>query len=258
MENQDFHYFIEQVKRKTAIDLSKYKEPQMKRRLTTLFEKRGFSSFQDFFNEMMRNDELFHEFLDRMTINVSEFFRNPNRWEVLGETIIPMLLRDQTSLKVWSAACSTGEEPYTLVLLLTKWFSLSHIRIEATDLDQGAIERAKKGMYTAKSVQDVPSDQLLHYFNKDDLAYLINDEIKRCVNFKQHNLLAEPFKTGYDLILCRNVMIYFTEEAKADLYNRFSQSLRPGGVLFVGSTEQIFNPAQYNLKTIESFFYQRM
>lgn len=258
MIDRDFIQFIELVNRKTGIDLSKYKEPQMKRRLTSLFEKRGFSSFVEYFEAMAKDNALFDEFLDRMTINVSEFFRNPNRWEVLKESIIPMLLKQRNSLKVWSAACSTGEEPYSLALLLSNFFSLSEIQIDATDLDQGAINRAKLGVYTDKSLQDVPEAQKTKYFHKDTIGYRIDDRIKQCVNFRQQNLLSDSFKSDYDLIVCRNVMIYFTEEAKTELYHRFSKALRPGGVLFVGSTEQIFNPGQFEFKTLEPFFYQKL
>ncbi|MDR6111782.1 chemotaxis methyl-accepting protein methylase [Paenibacillus sp. SORGH_AS338] len=116
----DYVGFIKKVKDNTGIDLSQYKEAQMKRRLTTLRTKNGFSTFSAFFDAMLKDKTLFYEFLDRMTINVSEFWRNPNRWEVLRDSILPQLQKNNgKNLKVWSAACSTGEEPYTLSMILS-------------------------------------------------------------------------------------------------------------------------------------------
>ena len=129
MSDRDFQQFIELVKRKNGIDLNQYKEAQMKRRLTSLRDKRGFLTFVAYFDAMMKDKQLFDEFLDRMTINVSEFFRNPNRWEVLEKRILPRLLKNNKRLKVWSAACSTGEEPYSLVMLLSRFMSLSDIKV---------------------------------------------------------------------------------------------------------------------------------
>lgn len=258
MDDQDFQHFIQKVKQKTGIDLAQYKEAQMKRRLTSLREKRGFQEFITYFEAMINDTILFNEFLDRMTINVSEFFRNPGRWEVLEKKIIPRLISQNKRLKVWSAACSTGEEPYSIVMLLTRFLPLKEIQVRATDLDTNAIHRAKQGIYVARSVQDVPKDLVDTYFTKDGIQYLIASEIKSKVAFEKQNLLADPFEQNYDLIICRNVMIYFTEEAKSILYDKFSKSLRPGGILFVGSTEQIFQPQKYSLESEDTFFYRKV
>jgi chemotaxis protein methyltransferase CheR len=257
MDDRDFQQFIQLVKKKTGIDLSQYKEAQMKRRLTSLRDKRGFPSFESYFQEMIKDATLFDEFLDRMTINVSEFYRNPNRWEALEKNIFPRLLKESKKLKIWSAACSTGEEPYSLVLLLSRFLPLSEIRVKATDLDTNAISRAKKGSYLERSLQDVPRDLVDKHFTKDGFSYHISSDVKSRVTFDKQNLLADPFESGFDLIVCRNVMIYFTEEAKSYLYHKFSKALRPGGVLFVGSTEQIFHPSKYGFEAEDTFFYKK-
>lgn len=256
--DQDYQSFIEKVKWKTGIDLSLYKEAQMKRRLKSLYQKKGFHSFQEFFQGIEKDREILYAFLDRMTINVSEFYRNRKRWDVLEEKIFPRLLSQNRNLKIWSAACSTGEEPYTIAMVLSNYLPLTEINILATDLDENAIQKAKIGAYLDRSLQEIPEQMKRKYFSKDHNHYLIHDEIKRTVTFKKHNLLANPFDKNFDLIVCRNVLIYFTEEAKNSLYKKFSASLKPGGVLFVGSTEQIFNSSQYNLEPIETFFYQKL
>ncbi|MFC7783544.1 MULTISPECIES: protein-glutamate O-methyltransferase CheR [unclassified Rossellomorea] len=256
--SNDYNEFIQGIKRKTGIDLSLYKEAQMKRRLTALYEKRGYGSFQEFFSSMTRDREEMEEFLDRMTINVTEFYRNYKRWEVLEKKILPRLLREQKTLKVWSAACSTGEEPYTLAMMLSRYIPLSQICINATDIDKNAIQRAKNGIYPERSLNEVPREMIARFFTQEPPFFKLNEEIKRVVTFKQQNLLVDPFEENYDLIVCRNVLIYFTEEAKNILYKKFNASLKTGGVLFVGSTEQIFNPSQYGFETEDTFFYKKI
>lgn len=253
----DYIGFIHNIKHNTGIDLAQYKEAQMKRRLTTLRLKNGFNSFSDFYAAMMKDKVLFYEFLDRMTINVSEFWRNPNRWEVLRDVILPELQRSGRRLKLWSAACSTGEEPYTLAMILADKDILGQTGILATDIDEGALFKAKQGLYLERSLKDVPKDVAARYFKPEGSLFKVSDTLKKNVDFHKQNLLLDKFDEGFDLIICRNVMIYFTEEAKNKLYHKFSASLRPGGYLFVGSTEQIFTPAQYGFESTETFFYRK-
>ncbi len=253
----DYESFIRQIYNHTGIDLSLYKEAQMKRRLTSLREKRGYSDFDTYFRALKKDDELFFEFLDRMTINVSEFYRNAQRWEVLEKDILPGLIKNKRRLKVWSAACSTGEEPYTLAMVLSKYFRLNNIQILATDIDENVMMRAKKGVYPERSLKEVPEDIKKKYFKQEGNFYQVTDDIKQCVTFKKHNLLADQYDKQFDLIVCRNVLIYFTEEAKQNVYKHFSEALNDNGVLFVGSTEQIFNPQKFNLQPMETFFYQK-
>jgi len=253
----DYSGFIFNIDKSTGIDLSQYKEAQMKRRLTTLRVKNGYNTFSDFFTAMMKDKALFYEFLDRMTINVSEFWRNPNRWEVLRDIIIPELQRSSRRLKLWSAACSTGEEPYTLAMILSDKDILAQTGILATDIDDGALAKAKQGIYLERSLKDVPKDVAARYFTPEGPIYKVSDALKKNIDFRKQNLLLDKFDTGFDLIICRNVMIYFTEEAKSKLYQKFADSLRPGGYLFVGSTEQIFTPSQYGFESTETFFYRK-
>ncbi|MEJ9230949.1 protein-glutamate O-methyltransferase CheR [Peribacillus butanolivorans] len=254
---QEYEEFIRKIKMLTGIDLSLYKEGQMKRRLTSLYEKRGYHSFREYYKGIQTSPNVLNEFLDRMTINVSEFYRNAKRWEVLEGKILPSLLESQKRLKIWSAACSTGEEPYTIAMILSNLVPLSQIEILATDLDENVLARAKLGVYPDRSLNEVPADIKKQYFIKEEDFYRVDDEIKRRVTFKKHNLLADRFDQEFDLVVCRNVLIYFTEDAKSLLYDKFSASLKSGGVFFVGSTEQIFNPGKYEFETIDTFFYKK-
>ncbi|WP_283246395.1 protein-glutamate O-methyltransferase CheR [Paenibacillus sp. Marseille-Q4541] len=255
-ELDDYLLFIQKIKTATGIDLAQYKEAQMKRRLTTLRAKHGYDTFAAFFEGMNQNKTLFLEFLDRMTINVSEFWRNRNRWEVLQHKLLPDLY-DHLPLKVWSAACSTGEEPYTLAMILDMAGLLPRSKIMATDIDEGALAKAMQGTYLERSLREVPEEAVKTYFKPDGLQYKIDAKLRDAVHFSKQNLLHDSFEDGFDLIVCRNVMIYFTEEAKHMLYQKFAKALRPGGILFVGSTEQIFSPSQYDLEGADTFFYRK-
>jgi chemotaxis protein methyltransferase CheR len=257
-EDEDFAQFAAKIRESTSIDLTQYKENQMRRRLTTLRMKHGFTTFAKYYEALMNDARLRHEFLDRMTINVSEFWRNPNRWELLRERFLGPMAASGARLHIWSAACSTGEEPYTIAMLLDALQVLDRTSLLATDIDENVLAKAKEAVYTDRSMRDVPPGFKSKYFIRDGNNYRIVDKLRRAVRFQKHNLLLDPFPEKYDLIVCRNVMIYFTEEAKVGLYHKFARALKPGGILFVGSTEQIFNPGQYGLEAAETFFYRRI
>lgn len=259
MEDKEYEAFTRLVRGLIGIDLGLYKEAQMNRRVRTLYEKRGFKSYQEYFVGIRHEKELMKEFLDRMTINVTEFFRNEARWEVLREKWIPNWQKHNTGkVRCWSAACSTGEEPYSLAMLLLESFPSFQIEIIATDIDDLVLERAKEGIYTETLLKGCPPKYIEKYFKKDahDLFH-IKDEVKRCVTFVKHNMLHDSFEEQLDLIICRNVMIYFTEDAKEQLYHKFNRALKENGVLFVGSTEQLFHPENYHFDVYDAFFYMK-
>lgn len=230
----------------------------MKRRIDTLIAKHKIVGYDKYIHALKTDKALFEEFVSYITINVSEFYRNPEQWKILDETIIPELVQKfGKNLKVWSAACSTGDEPYSLVMALSRHIPLNQIRIYATDLDKQVIEKAKVGLYSEKSIASVPSDMKSKYFTKVGPSYRIADAVKERVDFREHNLLKDSYPSSYHLIVCRNVLIYFTEEAKDEVFHKFNQSLTKGGILFIGSTEQIMNYREIGFDRKNSFFYQK-
>ncbi len=241
----------------TRIDLNAYKERQMKRRIDTLISKNNIQGYEKYVSLLKSDKDKFDEFVNYLTINVSEFYRNPEQWEYMDKEVIPELIGKfgKNRLKIWSAACSTGDEPYSLVMAFSRHMPLSNIRIFATDIDKQVIDKAKTGLYNAKSVAGVPADLKKKYFTQVGPSYQISDEIKKCVEFKQHNLLKDPYPTDCNLIVCRNVLIYFTEEAKGDIFKKFYGSLVKGGCLFIGSTEQIITYREIGYTRKNSFFY---
>ena len=252
----DYEYFKKEIMAMTTIDLNSYKEKQMKRRIDTLIMKHGIKGYDQYVRELKTNTDYFDEFINYITINVSEFYRNPDQWRLLDKDVIPQLVsKFGKRLKIWSAACSTGDEPYSLVMALSKHMPLDQIKIFATDLDKTVINKAKVGLYNSKSIASVPDDLKKKYFTQVGPSYKIADEIKARVEFKEHNLLKDPYPTDYHMIVCRNVLIYFTEEAKDDVFRKFNRSLAKGGILFIGSTEQIINYKDIGYERQSSFFY---
>lgn len=252
----DYEYFKKAVFDLTAIDLNAYKQQQMKRRIDTLISKNGIKEYDKYLQLLKTDQARFEEFVNYLTINVSEFYRNPEQWQVLDKEVIPELIgKYGKNLKVWSAACSTGDEPYSLVMALSRHLPLSQIKIIATDIDKQVIAKAKTGLYGEKSLAGVPDDLKQKYFTKIGPSYQISQEIKDRVEFKQHNLLKDEYPTDCHLIVCRNVLIYFTEEAKVEVYKRFARALKSGGILFIGSTEQIITYKEIGYERKNSFFY---
>ena len=255
----DYEYFKDEVFKMTKIDLNAYKEKQMKRRIDTLISRHQFKDYPSFVQGLKSDKNILEEFVNYLTINVSEFYRNTDQWEILDKQIIPDLEKKfGKKLKIWSAACSTGDEPYSLVMALSKHFSLMDINIHATDIDKQVIQQAKTGVYSDKSIVGVPSDLKTKYFHKvTDSSYSIDPLIKSRVKFEEHNLLKDPYPKDMDLIVCRNVLIYFTEEAKDEIFKKFYDSLAPGGILFIGSTEQMMNYRQIGYERKSSFFFEK-
>lgn len=254
----DYEGFKKCVYDLTKIDLSAYKEKQMKRRIDTLIAKNNIVGYDEYIKAIQKDKDLFEGFVNYLTINVSEFYRNPEQWEILDKDVFPNLIKTYgRNLKIWSAACSTGDEPYSLVMALSRHLPLSNIKIIATDIDKQVIAKAKVGLYNEKSITSVPKDLKDKYFTKIGSSYQISEEIKSRVEFKQHNLLKDPYPSGCHLIVCRNVLIYFTEEAKQEIYKKFNDALSSKGLLFIGSTEQIMNYKELNYDRYKSFYYQK-
>lgn len=253
----DYKGFKTEIFKLTDINLSLYKEKQMKRRIDSLIRRNGYEEYSDYVDVLKKNRDLYNEFINYLTINVSEFYRNPDQWEILKKDVFPRLLKTTDKPKIWSAACSTGDEPYTLVMTLNEYIPLKDIRIIATDIDNEALEKAQIGSYSEKSIANLPKAYIDKYFIKDKNTYIIKDEVRKQVEFKHHNLLKDEYPKSCDLIVCRNVLIYFTEEAKDYIYRNFNKSLKKDGILFVGSTEQIIWSSRYNFSSYRTFFYQK-
>lgn len=256
-DEKDWELFKQKLFAKSSIDLNQYKPAQMQRRITNLMTRHGATTYVGFFGLIEGDAKLYKDFIDYLTINVTEFFRTPEKFVELEEKVLPELLGRSPRLSVWSAGCSTGAEPYSLAMMLLDRAPGARHRILATDLDVEMLARAKQGAYTPGELKNISAARVDKYFAKAGGNYTVKDEAKSLVEFQRHNLLLDKFESGFDLILCRNVVIYFTEEAKDALYRRFFAALKPGGVFFVGGTEAILNFRDIGFQHYLPFFYRK-
>lgn len=254
----EYAKFISDILNLTGLDLRNYKEKQMRRRINGLMDLLGVDSYAAYVRVLREDPEKYDQFVKRLTINVSEFFRNPERWIDLEKRFVPELLKGKSSLKVWSAGCSNGPEPYSLAILLQDLAPNRNHKVLATDVDKVVLEAAIKGEYGIQQLRHVSPERMKKYLAPlGGDRYEVKPEIKKMIQFKRQNLLTDTFEKDIDLILCRNVVIYFTEEAKTILYQKFFQALRPGGILMVGGTEPLLRYREYGFDSVETTFYRR-
>lgn len=259
MKDQEYNFIKYKIRQLLNIDLDDYKSTQMQRRLNTYLLRSGHPNWPAFFRTIQDDAEALGKFKDYLTINVSSFFRDAEKFEYLREKILPELLRTRKRLRVWSAGCSLGHEPYSLAILLAEISGIyANHYILATDLDNSALTFAQAGgPYTDDKIANISNNLRQRYFRATPKGYHVTDAIRRKVTFRYHNLLEDPFEDDFDLIICRNVVIYFSAETKNQLYQHFFTALRPGGVFFVGSTEVLPYTAKLGFETVGISFYRR-
>jgi len=250
--------FRSTVRHLTGIDLDCYKETQMERRLQTIMRRAGADDLHVYARIIAAAPARLKEFQDYLTINVSEWLRNPEKFQELQQTILPGLLSEKRDLRVWSAGCSNGSEPYSIAMILDELAPSRRHVIIATDLDEEILKTARMGTYTEKDIKNVNQGRRDKYLTRVDDLYTVTNSLRERVAFQKQNLLSDRFPTDIDLIMCRNVVIYFTEEAKDELYRRFHQCLRSGGYLFVGGTESLLRSRELGFSSTTPFFYRAL
>lgn len=255
MNFEEFHKWIH---RELGINLSAYKPEQLHRRIKSLMSRIGVETLEEYTHLIKRDEEQKQRFLDFITINVTEFFRNPELFNELEEVLAKEILPKNNNLKIWSAACSIGCEPYTLAIILDRISKGRNHKILATDIDNTILTKAKNGEYTQSEIKNVKDQDLRNYFTQNDNKYYINDKIKSMVTLKKHDLILENYEKDFDLIVCRNVVIYFNNDVKNEIYKKFSESLKTGGLLFVGATESIYNYKEFGFEKASTFIYRKL
>lgn len=258
MRDLEYSYLKTRIKQLTGIDLDNYRERQMRRRLTSFISRTSAPSVVAYCHMVEADRTMLDDLSSFLTIKVSEFFRDPLPFEQLRAEILPQLIMERSRLNIWSTGCSVGGEPYSLAIILDKLTPYTRHRIVASDIDVISLEKAKAGgPYRANEVRNVPTQLLREYFDVVEDCYRVKEKTRQKVDFRKHDLLRDPFEKGFDLIVCRNVTIYFTEEAKMRLNQQFCQSLTPGGILFVGGTEAIARAREIGLSTLGHCFYRK-
>ena len=255
----DFNAFKDKMYNNFRLDLHSYKENQLKRRTESLLHRLNMGTdYEKFYKTISTDREMYIKFLDTLTINVTEFFRDTNIFKSLETKVLQELLQKKKNLKIWSAACSNGAEPYSIAILMEELSPGVKYELEATDIDDKILSQARAGSYTTEQVRNAGSNRLSKYFRKQGNNYLVSDSIKSKVKFKKHDLLLDKYGFGYDLIVCRNVTIYFTRDAQNLVNEKFSKALNQGGYLFIGGSEMIFNYKSYGYEKSFPCFYKKV
>lgn len=249
INDRDFQRLIQFVKQNYGIDLSK-KRQLIVGRLSNTILSMGFTSFEQYIDYLLKNKkaEDLELMLNKLTTNYTYFMREEAHFNFFTDTILPYLtsVKKDRVLSIWSAGCSSGEEPYTISMILKEYFGAQaskwDTRVLATDISQNALRAAQNAVYEESSLSDLPSGWKSKYFRSagEPGIYTVAPEIKSNVIFRTFNLMDPiKFRLKFDVIFCRNVMIYFDENTKDALVNRFYQATNPGGYLLIGHSESL-------------------
>lgn len=246
LTDEEFLEFVGYMQKNYGIDLSK-KKILIEGRLSNLIEKKGMSSFGQYLDSVKRNnkDEII-TLINKLTTNYTYFYREENHFKFLREVFLPFEEKNNRTkiLNIWSAGCSSGEEPYTLAMVIDDYFKFAanqwKIQIFATDISENVLTKAREGIYSEDSVKNLPESFKKRYFEKINDKYQVSPDVKKHITFKVFNLMDPVIiKNKYDVIFCRNVMIYFNAETKANIVSKFYEATKPGGYLMIGHAETI-------------------
>jgi chemotaxis protein methyltransferase CheR len=249
----DYTPFCEAFRTICGVDLLQYKRPQMERRIRTWTARRGTEDLGEYARRLRADAAELDAFLDRVTINVSQLWRHPEQWKALATSILPELAAGGR-VSAWSAGCSYGAEAYTLAAVCRDSIPHARVEIHGTDLDHRMVARARAGRFSADDARGAPPAALERHFPGGQAT----DELRRMVSFETGDLLRMRVpRERYELVLCRNTVIYFTEEVRDALHARLVEALAPGGYLVVGTSERVADPRGLGLTSPFHFIYRK-
>jgi len=278
----EYAWFKKKIEEIAGVSLDSYRPEQMRRLMDKMLDQHGIRNYVEYIKYLKEDPARVQEFKDSMTINVSSLFRDHARWVELNAKLTEYVRKiepgrngERRDFLAWSAGCSIGAEPFTISMLLKELSTtpgMPHFSFEilCTDIDPNILKRARDGIFTDRETGEVPQRLMKKYFKEipppaaswsgksvATAFYSASDALRQQLRFKLHNLHDEKWETGFDLITCRNVMIYFTGEIKKRLFNRFRDALKDGGLLFLGGTEVIFSPSVFGLESIATGIYRK-
>jgi chemotaxis protein methyltransferase CheR len=253
----DYLDFCRGVHALSRIDLEQYKRGQMERRIRTFADQRGEPALPAYLLRLRRDRAELDAFLDRITINVSQLWRNPEQWDVLGRYVLPELA-GAGPVRAWSAGCSYGAEAYTVAAVAAETIPGTRLQMRGTDIDPRMIERAKAGRFAMADARSAPAASLKRWFDTVDGELVAAEPLRRVMRFDVGDLLRMRIApASLDLVLCRNTVIYFNEEVRDALHERLAAAIRPGGFLIVGATERVGDAAALHLTPTHPFTYRK-
>ncbi len=247
LNDADYELFRKLIYDESGITYSATNRSILDSRIKELLRKKNIATPQEYFNLVRKNVDELKELLDSVTTNLTRFFRNQPHFDAFVNYVIPNIVEfkkatggDHT-IKIWSAGCSTGEEPYTIAMLMSDICPPGYdFRITASDLSLKCLMSAQQGFYADNRVDGIPDNYLSKYFTKVDGGYQVKDELKSKIRFDYHNLKNDSGARNLDVIFCRNVLIYFDESAQLSVINHFYDSMAPKGYLYIGHSESLF------------------
>jgi chemotaxis methyl-accepting protein methylase len=255
-DDRAFKALTDKISRERGVTCGAYKEKGLRRRIAVRMRARGVHTFEDYGRLLDQDAHEYQHLLDALTINVTKFYRNPATWNALARDHLPALWSARPrGLSAWSAGCASGEEPYTVAVVLAEAArraaqpdGLARCRVDATDVDRLSLERTAAAEFAAPAFSEMPVELVGRYFSDASPARRPVDALCKIVHVRRHDLAREaPPHPPYDLIVCRNVVIYFDRATQEVLFERFARALSPGGILVLGKVETLFGPARERL-----------
>ncbi len=261
---KEFDTLLKKIKEDRGVDFSSYRHHILKRRIALRLLAHKLNSYAEYLKVLAHDPCEYDKLFEVLTINVSEFFRDPQVWKSLEKILKEIINKNNTQntpVVLWSAGCAQGEEAYSLSILMHEIDKINvPFTIYATDIDQDALEKAKQAGYSSEVLKNIEEDILNRYFEFFQGKYFLKEKIKRPVRFKYLDLTSQETIKGVDLILCRNVFIYFTKPLQEQILNKFYYSLKKEGYLVMGKTETLMYEAKLIFKEIdmENRIYQKI
>jgi chemotaxis methyl-accepting protein methylase len=243
-----FKFLLNKIKRNRSIDFSQYRSQVLKRRISHRLHVTGCGTYWDYILLLNRDPQEYDRLIECLTIKVSEFFRDPGAFDVLAEAVIPEIIdqkkaRGFKKIRAWSCGAAFGQEAYSMAILLCEALSSKlngyDTRIVATDIDQSTLEAAPWGAFEAGALRKMSPHLLFKYFTRIEDRYVVSDRARALVSFEYHDIVSGRSKSAMDLVLCRNLLIYFEKELQQKALYNLHRALNPGGFLILGKTESV-------------------
>lgn len=256
LDDDGYVTLTEKITRERGFGCASYKEKCVRRRIAVRMRARGVHTFEEYAVVLDRDEREYELLLDALTINVTKFFRNPETFAAIDREIVPALfVRAEPQLRIWSAGCASGEEAYSLAILMHRHAIASARRFErvevlGTDVDRASLDAAERALYLEPTLSDTPPDIRQLYFSMQ-APHRIHADVRARVQFRRHDLLREPFPEPQHLVCCRNVIIYFDRATQEVLFERFADVILPGGFLVLGRVETLFGPARARFAPVD-------
>jgi chemotaxis protein methyltransferase CheR len=253
----DYVGFCDGLRTICGIDLTQYKRPQMERRLRSYWQRLGVAKLTDALPMLRKDPVQLDDLLDRVTINVSQLWRHPDQFTHLQRGLLAELAKGGR-LRAWSAGCSYGAEAYTLAAVCAEAIPRATVRIQGTDIDHRMVARAKLGEFSEGDARLAPAGAMERWFERTPTGWRAKQVLRSMMSFEVGDLLkVRPAPSSYELVMCRNTVIYFADLIRDDLHARFAHALRPGGILVIGGTERVTDAASLGLAPIHPFIYRK-